>query len=220
MFSASRAGRPYLQSNRWLSRALALAIGMAALALIVSACSPSRLTGGGSGHPIVRLDPAVPISDFELIDQHREPYRFSDAEGAIRLFYFGYTNCPDICPATLVDWRDARRELGVRAQDVRFVMVTVDPESDTPEELRRYLAAFDPTFVGLTGREDELRQAWDAFDVEVRHVYQPDSAIQHSISHSPSTFVVNDDEELVIKLAFNATTDDIVQAITQLLEER
>jgi protein SCO1/2 len=148
-----------------------------------------------------------------------QPYLFSEGDGELRLFYFGYTNCPDICPATMVDWRNARRSLAERAEVVRFLMVTVDPENDTPEALGEYLSHFDPTFVGLSGTESELRQAWDAFDVEVQRLELPESATQHSISHSASVFVVDANEQLVMKLAFDATDEDIVKGILQLLDE-
>jgi protein SCO1/2 len=169
--------------------------------------------------PVIAIDPPIAIGDFELTDSRGAPYRFSEGEGDVRLFYFGYTDCPDICPATMVDWRNARRALGDRADHVRFLMVTVDPENDTPEALAEYLGNFDPTFVGLSGTEAELRRAWDAFGVKVQKVDLPESATAHSISHSASVFVVNRDEELVMRLAFDATDEDIVKGVLELLEE-
>jgi protein SCO1/2 len=205
-------------SHRLLS-SFALVACAAGLSLAAAACSSSAPTKTTAPDSILRVEPPVPITDFELTDQHGDAYRLSEGDGALRLFYFGYTSCPDICPATMVDWRDARRTLGERAEAVRFLMVTVDPPNDTPEVLGTYLAHFDPTFIGLSGAEADLRRAWDAFGIAVRHVELPESATTHSISHSASIFVVDDEEKLVMKLAFDATSDDIVHGILQLLEE-
>jgi len=191
------------------------------LAGLASACagSDARVASSPTASPMIPIDPPAAVADFELVDQRGSPYRFSEAPGAVRLFYFGYTSCPDICPATMVDWRNARRALGERAEDVRFTMVTVDPQTDTPAVLGEYLARFDEDFIGLSGSEAALRSAWDAFGVGVRRLEQPESATGHSISHSASVFVVDQSDRLVMRLAFDATDDDIVAAVLQLLEE-
>jgi len=222
MFSAGRR-RCSRGHHTW--SAIVIAVSVAVVSLVAAACSPSGTASDSATvadpaiDPIIRIDPPVALADFELTDSRGAPYRFSEGEGELRLFYFGYTNCPDICPATMVDWRNARRTLGDRAEAVRFLMVTVDPENDTPEALGAYLSNFDKTFIGLSGTEAELRRAWDAFGVEVQRLDLPESATQHSISHSASVFVVDDEQQLVMKLGFDATDEDIVKGILELLDE-
>jgi protein SCO1/2 len=192
------------------------------LAALASACGSSENAPAPGRTPvsrIIRIDPPVAIDDFELVDQHGEAYRLHDDDRPARLFYFGYTNCPDICPSTMVDWRQAKRELGSRATDVGFVMVTVDPPNDSPAVLGEYLAHFDDAFVGLSGTEEQLRRAWDAFGIEVKRLDLPQSATRHSISHPASIFVIDGNDELVMKLAFDADPEDIVEGVTELLED-
>jgi protein SCO1/2 len=205
-----------------LVKAIGIAAGAAGLAALASACGSSATAPAPERtaiSPIIRVDPPVAIKDFELVDQRGETFRFSEDGRRARLFYFGYTSCPDICPATMVDWRAAKRDLGERASDVRFVMVTVDPPTDTPEVLGNYLLHFDDEFVGLSGSEEQLKRAWDAFGIEVKRLDLPESATQHSISHPASIFVVDDRDELVMKLAFDADPEDIVEGVTEVLEE-
>ena len=80
----------------------------------------------------------------------------SDYRGKLVLIYFGYTFCPDICPATLANVGQSLRELGAKADDVQLIMVSLDPERDTPEKLAEYVSHFHPSFVGVTGTQDEL----------------------------------------------------------------
>ena len=208
-------------SYRWV-RVIGLAAMATALAALAGACGSSETAPAAERtpvSPIIRIDPPVAIGDFELVDQHGDAYRLHDDDRPARLFYFGYTNCPDICPSTMVDWRQAKRELDSRATDVGFVMVTVDPPNDTPDVLGEYLAHFDEAFVGLSGTEEQLRRAWDAFGIEVKRLNLPQSATQHSISHPASIFVIDDNDELVMKLAFDADPEDIVEGVTEVLED-
>ena len=95
--------------------------------------------------------------DFELTNQRGERMRLSDLKGRALVMFFGYTFCPDVCPATLVRMREVRAALPPE-DAARFtgVLISVDPARDTPERLGQYVEFFDPAFVGLTGSEDEL----------------------------------------------------------------
>ena len=85
-----------------------------------------------------------PVDDFTLTAQTGQPVSLSDFRGKYVVLYFGYTSCPDICPLTLAQLSQAMRLLGNKAQDVQVIMVTVDPERDTPQRLASYLTAFSP----------------------------------------------------------------------------
>jgi protein SCO1/2 len=89
----------------------------------------------------------------------------SDQKGKVALIFFGYTNCPDVCPTTLTQFKKIRAQLGKSADRVEFVLITVDPQRDTPDRLRDYLAGFDPTFIGLTGSLPDLRRHTRAFTI-------------------------------------------------------
>ncbi len=102
------------------------------------------------------LTPAKHAPDVSLPDQHGQPFRLSAQGGNVVMLYFGYTNCPDLCPTTLSDLKGVRQQLGQDANHLRVVMVTVDPARDTPSVLGQYLANFDPSFIGLTPLSDTL----------------------------------------------------------------
>jgi len=102
------------------------------------------------------LQSSEPVADFALKAHTGQQVRLSDWRGRWVALYFGYTFCPDVCPTTLAQLAQARRRLGADAARVQVIMVTVDPERDTPERLAAYMSAFDPTFVGLTGTPAEI----------------------------------------------------------------
>ena len=82
--------------------------------------------------------------------------RLSELRGRVVLLFFGYTSCPDVCPATLAHLKALVKRLGPAASDVQVLLVTVDPENDTPEHLREYLGQFDPGFIGITGTREDI----------------------------------------------------------------
>lgn len=111
----------------------------------------SQFSGGS-------LVPGQPATDFTLKTPDGSEFRLSRQRGEIVLLSFGYTFCPDVCPTTLAELAQVRGRLGEAAKRVKVAFITVDPERDTPERLRTYTSAFDPTFVGLTGSAAQLAQ--------------------------------------------------------------
>src|SRR5947207_11698804 len=96
---------------------------------------------------------------FQLIDQNGKPFSDANLKGKWHLIFFGYTHCPDACPTALNDLALALDQLGPKKQSVGIVLITVDPERDTPPVLKEYLASFDAPVVGLTGTPQEVAQA-------------------------------------------------------------
>lgn len=101
------------------------------------------------------IEPPIPAADFTLTSADG-PVRLEDMRGKVVVLFFGYTFCPDVCPTTMVRLGQAMELLGDDAERVQVVMVTVDPERDTPERLAQYVRAFHPSFLGLTGTEEEI----------------------------------------------------------------
>lgn len=100
---------------------------------------------------------------FTLVDQHGETVRESEFRGRVMLVFFGFTHCPDICPVTVAALSKAMALLGDKAGQVAPIFITVDPARDTPEVMQAYLEHFDPRFVGLTGTQEQIRQAQAAY---------------------------------------------------------
>lgn len=110
--------------------------------------------------------PERPAPALSLTDQNGQPWSMEQARGKVVLLFFGYTHCPDYCPQTLGQVRQALQDLGAAAAGVQVVMVSADPERDRPEVLAAYLADHLPGAVGLTGEMAALEQAAAAFGAE------------------------------------------------------
>jgi len=126
---------------------------------------------------------------FALRDAAGKTRALADFRGRLVLLYFGYTQCPDVCPTDLVVIGDALRRLGPRARDVQPVFVTLDPARDTPAVLREYASAFHPSFVALRGSEAETRRIATSYKVFYEKV--PDGKGSYAIDHAAFTFLLD-----------------------------
>lgn len=125
---------------------------------------------------------AVVAPDFTLIDQNAQPFTLSTLRGHPAALFFGYTHCPDECPATLRRLSTAVHAQGV-PRDVRIAFITVDPERDTPPVLKRYVRIFNPDFIGLTGSFTALTRVYADYHVPRQTApadrYQNASPLEH-----------------------------------------
>ena len=115
---------------------------------------------------------------FTLTDQDGRRVTERDFAGATHLVFFGFTHCPDVCPTTLQQIGDVLQALGPKGKDTKALFIAVDPERDTPEALKTYLASFDPRIVGLTGSQEEVNAAVKAY-----RAYVPQGADQGGRLH-------------------------------------
>jgi len=137
------------------------------------------------------LAPAVG-GPFTLIDQNGATRRDSDFRGKAMLVYFGYTYCPDACPATLQAMSETLDMLGDKAKEMQPIFISVDPARDTPEQLKSYAANFYPTLIALTGAPDELKKVEQEYHVYVAKVPQSGSD-DYLIDHSSIIYVMGRD---------------------------
>ncbi|MCG8350106.1 MAG: SCO family protein, partial [Chloroflexales bacterium] len=136
--------------RRWIIAMLAL-IGIISLSACSSAAAPAAIVDESLEQQGTPIEPPRQLTDFSLPGSTGETLSLSDLRGKMVLVYFGYTFCPDFCPMTLADFARIKQELGAQADQVVFMMISVDAERDTPEVLARYMSAFDEDFIGLTG---------------------------------------------------------------------
>jgi protein SCO1/2 len=123
--------------------------------------------------------------DFTLTDQDGHRYTLSAHGGRERALFFGYTHCPDVCPTTLAALARAKRDLGAAGRTIDVIFVTVDPQRDTPQTLKRYVRLFDPSFVGLTGTQAELDPVLAAYHV-YHQVLPAHGASGYLVAHGSS----------------------------------
>ncbi len=125
---------------------------------------------------------------FNLTDQNGQAVNAADYRGDVVLLYFGYTHCPDACPATLTKLADALNTLGAQASRVRVLFVTVDPRRDTTAVLKSYVSDFGPQFIGLRGTASQLTAMIKRYRVSY-HDEKPDRNGNYEVDHSSAVFV-------------------------------
>ena len=142
------------------------------------------------------LPSPAPVPDFSLLDHHGQPVGREVFEGQWDLVFFGFTHCPDICPLTLQVLGAARHELAEAGEEVlpRVVLVSVDPERDTPEQMDRYVGYFGDHNLGITGELAEVRKLTDGLGVFFEKTAERNG--NYSVDHSSVVLLLNPDGEM------------------------
>ncbi len=165
------------------------------------------------------IDPPIPASDFVLDSSQGGQFQLTDHRGKFVMIFFGYTFCPDVCPATLFEMKQVKQGLKEKADWVEFVFITVDPERDTAEQLGRYLTSFDDSFYGLSASEERLSQVWNDYGV-YREIQESNSAIGYLVDHTSRLYLINPDGELMMTYLFDMSVDDIVADLQYLIRKQ
>lgn len=146
-------------------------------------------------------------------------FNLEDQRGKILLVFFGYTSCPDVCPSTLADLKRVNEALGEQAANTQAVFVTVDPQRDTVEKLNSYLSLFNPTFLGLTGTEEEMSQVWADYGVYREIDAESQTEAGYLVDHSSRLYLINQDGDLVMTYSFGTPPESIAEDIFYLLSQ-
>jgi len=187
------------------------ALVLLASALILAGCSPdapkfrsSDVTGSAYGR------------DFSLTDHAGKPRTLADFRGKVVVLFFGYAQCPDVCPTTLAALAEAMRQLGPDAAKVQVLFVTVDPERDTRELMSSYVTAFDPSFLGLSG--DAEATARTAKEFKILYQKQPGSTPEtYTMDHSAGSFVFDAEGRLRLYVGHGQDAEFFAHDIRELL---
>jgi len=163
------------------------------------------------------FSPPRQAPDFSLRGTDGGELKLSRYRGKVVVLGFGFTSCPEVCPTTLAVLAQARKKLSVSADEVQVVYVTVDPERDDTERMRKYLASFDPTFVGGTGTAEQLAAVRQAYGVLAE---KKPFAGGHTVAHSSFTYLIDRDGSLRALMPFGHTADDYVHDVKLLLNKR
>ncbi len=209
----SASAAPLLPTRLAPFRAVRALLALVAAALALSACGPpspafkgSDVTGSAFGR------------DFALVDFDGKPRTLADYRGKAVVLFFGYTQCPDVCPTTLSTLAEAMKLLGPDADRVQALFVTVDPERDTAELLKEYVPAFDPRFVGLRGDAAQI----EAVAKEFRIIFQkvpgrtPET---YTVDHSAGIFVFDPAGRLRVYEGHGQPPDVLAHDLRALLRE-
>ena len=154
--------------------------------------------------------------EFALTDHTGKPRTLADYKGKVVVLFFGYTQCPDVCPTTMAEMATVMQKLGPLADKVQVAFVTLDPERDTQELLAAYAPAFDKRFVGLRGSPEQTAKVAKEFKVFYSKVpgTEPGS---YTIDHTAGSYVFDREGRLRLFVRHGQSADAIVQDIRQLL---
>jgi protein SCO1/2 len=166
--------------------------------------------GAGSATPRFHgtpWEPPAPAPAFTLMAHTGEVATMDDFRGHPVLLFFGYTQCPDVCPMTLSRLSRVIDAIGQKAEDVRIVLVTVDPDNDSPEALARYVAGFQGPVVGMTGDPEALASIWRAYGVHAEPVASDDS--HHDVAHTEAIYGIDRAGRIRVLMQSDASEEEL-----------
>lgn len=180
--------------------------------LLLSACSPAKPEFNA-----IDLTGADYAQGFELVDPFGQRRQLSDFKGKVVVVFFGFTQCPDFCPTTLSEWVQVKKSLADKGDLLQPVFITLDPERDTPELLKAYMANFDPSFIALIPALDQLPALAKQYKIYYKKV-ETGSAGNYTMDHSAGTYVYDTSGRLRLYARYGLGPQALSQDIGKLLE--
>ena len=180
---------------------------------IFSACSPK-----GPKFQGVDLTGAEYGRDLPLTDQFGKERSIKDFAGKVVVVFFGYTQCPDVCPTSMSELAEVKRSLGADGDKLQGIFVTVDPERDTPEMLKGYMASFDPSFIALRGTPEQLVAVAKDFKIYFKRV-DGQTPTSYTMDHSAGSYVYDTKGRLRVYPRYGAGAQSLAADVRALLDE-
>lgn len=181
--------------------------GVAAFVAAAGAAMLYGFAADGSGGEYARLGRGV--GDVALVDETGASVRWREFDGAPRAVFFGFTNCPVICPVTTYELNDALDRIGGPAEDVKINFVTIDPERDTAQRMQEYFSGFGPRVHGLTGEPEAIARLAGAFEVVYRRSPAENGA--YTMDHTATVFLLDASGRVVDVVAYG-TPPEVLEA--------
>ena len=181
------------------------------LLVVISGCEKTKLPSPFHAGDISAM---FTEADFRLTDHNGKARTLADFRGKTVALFFGYTHCPDVCPATLADLSLALDKLGKDAERVQVLFITVDPERDKPEMMARYVPAFNLSFLGLYGDAQATAQAAKAFYIGYE---KRTTSSGYNMDHSTGTFLVDPKGKVRLRAPLGQSADWLAEDIRLLL---
>ncbi|MEY3989799.1 MAG: hypothetical protein RI985_880 [Chloroflexota bacterium] len=183
-----------------------------ALLFVLTSCTSYEFKGA-------TIEPPDMATEFTLINQDGQTFRLTDQRGKVVVIFFGYTNCPDICPATMSDMQVVMNRLGDQRDQLKVVFITVDPDRDTSERLQRFIGMFDSDIVGLTGDAETLNAVYKAYGAGATRRDLPDSALGYAMDHTATSTVIDKQGQRRLLFGFGTPVDDMFSDLSALINE-
>ena len=156
--------------------------------------------------------------DLQLTDHNGQPRSLKDFRGKVVVLFFGYTQCPDVCPTTLAEVAEAKKLLGPAGDKIQGLFVSLDPERDTPEVLKAYMGNFDPSFLALRGTPDQLSAIAKEFKIYYKKV-EGKTPTSYTIDHSAASYVYDTKGQLRLYTRYGTGPQALAADLQLLLQQ-
>ena len=193
-------------------RTLVQSIAVGAAVVTLAACSPDK-----PQFRAIDITGAEYARDFQLTDHNGQPRTIKDFAGKVVVVFFGFTQCPDVCPTALAELAEVKRTLGKDGDRLQGIFVTVDPDRDTPEVLKGYMANFDPSFLALRGTPEQLAAMAKDFKVYYKKV-DGKTPTSYSMDHSAGSFVYDTQGRIRLYTRYGSGAQALADDIRLLLK--
>jgi protein SCO1/2 len=184
-------------------------------------CVASGLLWACSGKPTfngIDITGADYAKTFNLTDHQGQMRTLPDFKGKVLVLFFGYTQCPDVCPTSMTELAQAKRLLGADGDKLQGLFVSVDPARDTPEVMKAYMANFDPSFLALYAKDDQLPDLAKAFKVYYKKVEGP-TPTSYTMDHSAGSYVYDTQGRVRLYHRYNSGAQVLADDLKKLLDE-
>ena len=187
--------------------------GLAAMALALSGCSepPVAFTG-------IDITGADYAQGFSLTDHNGQARTLADFKGQAVVVFFGFTQCPDVCPTSMSELAQAKQLLGEQGSRLQGLFISIDPERDTPAIMKEYMASFDPSFLALYAKPDELPALAKSFKVYYKKVDGP-TPTSYTMDHSAGSYVFDPQGRIRIYHRYGSGAPALASDVKALLAE-
>lgn len=187
---------------------------VAALAMVAG------LAGCAEEPPFVGIDitGADYATGFDLTDHHGNRRTLADFQGKVVVVFFGFTQCPDVCPTSMLEMAQAKAMLGDRADRFQGIFISVDPERDTPQIMREYMANFDPSFLALYTDLERLPALAQSFKIFYRKVDGP-TPTSYTMEHTAGSYVFDTQGRVRLYHRYNTGAEGLASDVKRLLDE-
>ena len=156
--------------------------------------------------------------DFALKDHNGQPRTLKDFAGKLVVIFFGYTQCPDVCPTTMAEMAEVKKLLGKDADKLQAIFVTVDPARDTPEVLKAYMTNFDPTFLALVPTPEQLPEVTKQFKIYYKKV-DGKTPTSYTMDHSAGSYVFDTQGRVRLFTRYGSGAKALAGDLAQLLKQ-
>ena len=187
-----------------------------AAAVLLAGCD--KLGGASSANfRGVDITGAEYARKLELTDHNGQPRTLADFKGKVTVVFFGFTQCPDVCPSTMAELAQVKKTLGKDGERVQGVFVSVDPERDTPEILKAYMAGFDPSFVALRGTPEQTAAVAKEFKVYYAKVPGKTEG-SYTVDHTAGSYVFDAQGRVRLFQRYGTGAEDLAADLKALLD--